>query len=43
MAPIGFINGQDESICDVNSSFQVIVLNIFFRMLIKNIDCKKLN
>ena len=41
MTPIGFRNGQDESICYVNSSFQVIFFNIFFRTLIMNIDCKK--
>ena len=28
MTPTGFINGQDESICYVNSSFQVFFLNI---------------
>ena len=39
ITPIGFRNGQDESRCYVNSSFQVIFFNIFFRTLIINIDC----
>ena len=42
MTPTGFINGQDESICYVNSSFQVIFYNIFFRTLIMNIDCERM-
>ena len=41
MTPIGFKNGQDESICYINSSFQVLFFNIFFRMLIMSIDCEK--
>ena len=41
MTPIGFRNGQDESICYVNFSFQVILFNIF-RTLIMNIDCEKI-
>ena len=42
MTPIGFMNGQDESICNVNLSFQVIFFNIFFRTIIMNIDCEKI-
>ena len=42
MTPIGFRNGQDESRCYVNSSFQVLFLNIFFRTLIMNIDCDRI-
>ena len=42
MTPIGFRNGQDESRCYVNSSFQVLFFNIFFRTLIMNIDCERL-
>ena len=42
MTPIGFMNGQDESRWYVNSSFQVIFLNIFFRTLIMDIDCEKI-
>ena len=42
MTPIGFRNGQYESRFYVNSSFQVIFLNIFFRTLIMNIDCERL-
>ena len=41
MTPTGFMNGQDELRCYVNSSFQVLFFNIFFRTLIMNIDCKK--
>ena len=40
MTPIGFRNVQDESRCYVNSSFQVIFFNIFFRTLIMNINCE---
>ena len=40
MTPIGSRNGQDESRCYVNSSFQVLFFNIFFRTLIMNIDCE---
>ena len=36
MTPTGFMNGKDESIYYVNSSFQVFFLNIFFRTLIMN-------
>ena len=39
MTPIVFKNGQDESRCYVNLSFQVLFFNIFFRTLIMNIDC----
>ena len=42
MTPTGFMNGQDESRCYVNSLFQVLFFNIFFRTLIMNIDCEKL-
>ena len=41
MKPTRFINVQYESICYVNSSFQVIFFNIFFTRLIMNIDCEK--
>ena len=41
MTPIGFRNGQDESICYVNLSFQVLFSIYIFRTLIMNIDCKK--
>ena len=34
-----FKNDQDESRCYVNSKFQVLFFNIFFRTLIINIDC----
>ena len=30
LTPTGFINGQDESRCDVNLSFQVLYFDIFF-------------
>ena len=39
MTPTGFRNDQDESRCYVNSTFQVLFFNIFFRTLIMNIDC----
>ena len=39
MTQTGFINGQYESICYVNSFFWVIFFDIFFRQLIMNIDC----
>ena len=39
MTPTGFRNDQDESRCYVNSTFQVLFFNIFFRALIMNIDC----
>ena len=39
MTPTGFRNDQDESRCHVNSTFQVLFFNIFFRTLIMNIDC----
>ena len=42
ITPIGFMNGQDESKCYVNSSFQVLFFNIFFRTLIMNIECENL-
>ena len=42
MPPIGFSNGQDESRCNFNSSYQVLLLDIFFRTLIMNIDCEKI-
>ena len=38
MPPNGFIDGQDESICYVNSPFQVLLFNIFLRRLIMNMD-----
>ena len=41
MTPTGFINGQDELRCYVNSSFQVLFFTIFLRQLIMNIDCDK--
>ena len=40
MTPIGFRNGQDESRCYVNLSFQVLFFNILFRKFIMNIDCE---
>ena len=40
MTPIELINGQDESRCYVNWSFQGLFFNIFFIMLIMNIDCE---
>ena len=42
MTPTGFINGQYELRFYVNSLFQVIFFNIFFRQLIMNIDCEKI-
>ena len=42
MTPTGFINGQDESRCYVNSLFQVVFFDIFFSPLIMNIDCEKI-
>ena len=43
MTPIGFRNGQYESRCYVNSSFQVLFFNIYiFRTLIMNIDCDRM-
>ena len=42
MTPIGFRNDQDELRCYVNSTFQVIFLNIYFRTLIMNIDCDRM-
>ena len=39
ITPIGFKNDQDESRCYVNSTFQVLFFNIFFRTLIMNIYC----
>ena len=42
MTPIGFRNGQDESRCYVNLSFQVLFFNIFSRTLIMNIDCDRM-
>ena len=42
MTPIGFRNYQDESRCYVNSSFQVLFFNIFFKTFIVNIDCDRM-
>ena len=42
MTPTGFINGQDESRCYVNFSFQVLFFDILFRQLIMNFDCEKM-
>ena len=42
MKPTGFINGQYESICYANSSFQVLSFNIFLRQVIMNIDHEKI-
>ena len=42
MTPTGFINGQDESRCYVNSLFQVVFFDIFFSPLIMNIDCDEI-
>ena len=42
MTPNGLINGKYESICSVNSSFQVHFFNIYLRHLILNIDCDKI-
>ena len=39
MTPIIFRNDQDESRCYVNSTFQMLFFNTFFRTLIMNIDC----
>ena len=33
MTPDGFINSQDESMCYVNFSFQVIFFNIYFQIV----------
>ena len=41
MTPIGFMNGQDKSICYDNSSLQLLFFDIFFRTLIMNIYCEK--
>ena len=41
MTPIVIRNGQKQSRCYVNLSFQVLFFNIFFRTLIMNIDCEK--
>ena len=41
MTPIGYRNGQDESRCYVNFSFQVLLFNIFFRTLIMNIGYER--
>ena len=41
MTPTGFINGQYESRCYVNSSLQVI-FKYLFRRLIMNNDCEKI-
>ena len=40
MIPIGSRNGQDESRCYVNLSFQVLFSIYIFRTLIINIDCE---
>ena len=40
MTPTGFRNGQDESRCYVNSSFQVLFFNIYFRRLIMDFYCE---
>ena len=37
MAPTGFRNDQDKSRCYVNSTFQVLFFNVFFRSLIMNV------
>ena len=42
MTLTGFKNDQDESRCYVNSKFQVLFFNIFFRTLIINIDCDRM-
>ena len=42
MTPIGFRNGQDESRCYVNSSFQVLFFQYIFRTLIMNINCDRM-
>ena len=39
MTPTGFKNDQEKSRCYVNSTFQVLFFNVFFRSLIMNIDC----
>ena len=41
MTPTVFINGKYKSRFYVNSSFQVLFFNIFFRQLIMNIYCEK--
>ena len=43
MTLIGFRNAQYESRCYVNSSFQVLFFNIFFRKLIVNINFSSSN
>ena len=42
MTPLGFRNGQDESRCYVNSSFQVLFFQYIFRTLIMNINCDRM-
>ena len=42
MTTIVFRNDQDESICYVNSTFQVLFFNIYFRTLIMNIYCDRM-
>ena len=42
MTPTGLTNGQDESRCYVNSSFQFHFFNIFFTKLVMNIECNKI-
>ena len=42
MTPNGFVNGQDESRCYVNASFQVHSFNIYFGQLILDIYWDKI-
>ena len=42
MQPTEFINSQDESICNVNLSFQVHYFNMYFILIILNIYCDKI-
>ena len=38
-SPPGFINQENETICYLNATFQLLYFNVLFRQLVLNIDC----
>ena len=38
-SPLGFIHWENEAICYLNATFQLLYLNVLFRQLVLNINC----
>ena len=38
-SPPGFINQENETICYLNATFQLLYFNVLFRQLVLNVEC----